>query len=59
MEKCCGNCRYWLKVKSIKGICDKMDLGWANSDHGARCESWKRKRDDKPREKINLNHIEL
>lgn len=52
MEKSCGNCLFWMKVKSIKGICDKHDYGWVTSDHYP-CEDWKRTRDDdKPREKI-------
>ena len=55
MNKSCGNCRYWLKLKSIKGLCDKFDLGWAKSDHQA-CDSWKRIRDDKkPREKLKVS----
>ena len=55
MNKCCGNCKFWLKLKSTKGLCDKYDLGWANSDNGARCKGWKRIRDDKPRKKAKVN----
>ena len=52
MTKSCGNCREWIKIRSIKGLCDKFDYGWANSDSGAGCKDWKRIRDNKPRVKI-------
>lgn len=58
MQKCCGNCQHWTKLKSIIGLCEKYDLGWANSDHGADCIGWKRKRNTKPREKINVKLLE-
>lgn len=42
MEKSCGNCRFWVKSKAIKGICEKHDSGWVNSDNKS-CDDWKRK----------------
>ena len=47
----CGNCQWWTRVKSIKGLCNLWDLGWASSDHGKNCTGWKRVRDTKPRSK--------
>lgn len=42
MVKSCGNCAHWIKLQKIKGLCEKFDYGWANSDSGAKCKSHKR-----------------
>jgi len=58
MNKSCGNCREWIKLPKIKGLCDKYDFGWAVADHPA-CEKWKRKRDKPPRNnKVNIEEYE-
>ncbi len=59
MQKSCGNCKFWIKLHSIKGLCDLNDYGWANSDSGSNCIDWKRKRDIKPRTKLKLNEIDI
>ena len=41
----------------IHGLCDLHDYGWANSDHGGGCKTWKRIRDNKPRKKITVRDI--
>ena len=51
MQKSCGNCQYWTKLKSIKGLCDIHDYGWATSDSKPKCKTWKALRDTKPRDK--------
>jgi hypothetical protein len=59
MVKCCGNCQYWFKLKSIVGLCERYDLGWANSDHGKNCQGWDRIRDNKPREKEKYELVQI
>ena len=53
-KKCCGSCTHWVKTHGIKGLCDKMDLGWVGSDHGTHCKEWGSMRDDSPRIKLDL-----
>ena len=58
MQRSCGNCMWWTKLKSIKGLCELHDYGWAKSDYPA-CEDWKRIKDNnKPRKRINKNEID-
>jgi len=46
MNKCCGNCANWTKMrqqyrgKGFRGLCELYDLGWAASDHGKNCAGW-------------------
>ena len=40
-SKRCGNCNNWIKIKSIKGLCSKYDLGWTDSGLKA-CQGWER-----------------
>ena len=56
MQRSCGNCAYWTKMKPIKGLCELHDYGWVTSDNPM-CEDWTRIRDIKPRKRINKNEI--
>jgi len=40
MQKSCSNCQWWQKVRQIKGICNRYDYGWVNSDYN--CNGWQR-----------------
>lgn len=56
MQKSCGNCIHWLKLKQGIGICNLFDYGWCPSDYGRGCKGYKRMK--YKREKITINIVE-
>lgn len=55
MIKSCGNCAHWQKLATIKGLCEKNDLGWANSDHTCKEHSKKKRDHRKDRREASLS----